>query len=669
VALAVLAVFSAAGAQRGAFSETTSVVAVEVPVTVTVDGKPVTGLTAASFELYDGRSKQEIRDFALVDRRAAATTLPAAARRHFLILLDLAFTKPESVLAARQAARELVVRLHPTDLAAVATYTSIQGVTLLIGYTSDRDQLDLALSTLGVPDLVEARPDPLGLVLGRRRGGIRGIEQRVLDELRKVHAAERTLQSDPIGAFTGHFENLARLLAKVDGDKLIVFLSEGIPSAALAGENDFLPFRRLVNLRADRIGDADAMFGHTQEQDRLEDAIAAFRQAGCTIHTVDVSDLRTDVEIDDESAPRGTGEHSLVALAKDTGGRFFRSSLNLADAMKATLEATGVAYLLTYEPRDLDLDGSFHRLRVKLVNAPRGARVAHRAGFFAPGGEEPASAVERRLATAGILFGDEADTGLGLHVLTAAIPVRAGRAYVPVLLEIDGRLLLAGAPASRETLDLEIYGYATRPTGEIADFFVHALGRRLAEIRADLLAGGLRYWGHFDLPPGRYTARVMVRDRQSGSHALAHRAISVPAPESSEGVLLPPLFPESPERWVLARENDERRRHDVPYPFLAGGRPFIPAARPVVPSKGLTPFLLRSFNLAGGFTGEVTSPAGNPVPKVKLKWTSPEAAGDGHLVVAWLETRGLKPGEYTLTGRATGAAGEPHAASIRFVVE
>jgi hypothetical protein len=153
VALAVLAVFSAAGAQRGAFSETTSVVAVEVPVTVTVDGKPVTGLTAASFELYDGRSKQEIRDFALVDRRAAATTLPAAARRHFLILLDLAFTKPESVLAARQAARELVVRLHPTDLAAVATYTSIQGVTLLIGYTSDRDQLDLALSTLGVPRL------------------------------------------------------------------------------------------------------------------------------------------------------------------------------------------------------------------------------------------------------------------------------------------------------------------------------------------------------------------------------------------------------------------------------------------------------------------------------------------------------------------------------------
>lgn len=670
--LGALAFFlaSAAGPQRGAFTETTSVVAVEVPVTVTRDGAPVDGLEAASFEIYDGRKKQEIRGFAAVDRREidGPALLPAAARRHFLIVLDLAFTKPESVMVARQAARELVAGLHPTDLAALAIYTSTQGMTLLLGYTSDRHQLDLALQTLGLSDLVEHRPDPLGLVMGRRRNGTEGTEQRVLDELRKIHAMEQSL-TDPIGAFAGHLENLARVLAAVEGDKQMVFFSEGIPSTALAGESYFLQYRRLVNLQADRIGDADAMFGHTQEQDQLEDAIAAFRRAGCAIHTVDVSDLRTDVEIDDESAPRGTGEHSLVALAKDTGGEFFRSYLNLGEAMKGTLEKTSVTYLLTFQPRGLALDGSFHRLRVRLVDAPRGVRVDHRAGYYAPGGEEPPSSVERRLATAELLLGDEADTGLKLDVLAAAFPVRGGRAYVPVLLEIDGRTLLAGPGAAREALELEIYGYATRSTGEIADFFVHNLGRRLDGIRGELQAGGFKYWGHFDLPAGRYTARVLVRDRQGGTYALACRDVTVPAPESAEGILLPPLFPETSGHWVLAREKDERQRDDVPYPFQAGGRPFIPAARPVVPAKGLTPFLLRGFNLAGDFAGEVTSPDGEPVKKAKLKWTSPEAADGGHLVMAWLETEGLKPGEYTLTGKATGAAGEPHLSSIRFIVE
>lgn len=679
--LGTLAFFVASGAspQRSAFSETTSVVAVEVPVTVTRDGQPVAGLTAGSFEIYDGRKKQEIRDFAVVDLRGIgeqdllAAPLPTAARRHFLIVLDLAFTKPESVMVARQAARELVADLHPTDLAALAIYTSNQGVTLLLGYTSDRYQLDLALSTLGVKDLVEPRPDPLGLVIGRRRGGTEGTEQRVLDELRKVYAMEQTLQTDRIGAFAGHLEDLARLLATVEGDKQMVFFSEGIPSENLAGESYFLQFQRLVNLRADRIGDADAMFGHTQEQGQLEDAIGAFRRAGCTIHTVDVSYLRTeagvDAVIEDEisgSTQRGSGEHSLVALAKDTGGQFFRSYIHLGEAMMAELAKTSVTYLLTFQPRDLELDGAFHRLRVKLPDGPRGAHVTHRAGYYAPGGDGPPSAVERRLATAEILLGDATDTGLGLGVLAVAIPAHVGKAYVPVLLELDGRRLLA---APREALELEIYGYATRPTGEVADFFVHNLGRRLDEIRAGLQEGGLKYWGHFDLPAGRYTVRVLVRDRLGGSYALARRTITVPAPESAEGILLPPLFPESPGHWVLARENDERRRHDVPYPFLAGGRPFIPAARPVVPAEGLTPFLLRSFNLAGDFTGEVTSAAGDPVKKATLKWTSPETADGGHLVMAWLETRGLKPGEYTLTGRATGAAGEPHESSIRFIVQ
>src|SRR5262249_43050870 len=117
-----------AGAER--FSgETTNVVAVEVPVEVIKDGEPVRGLTANDFEISEGRKKLKITGFDVVDLATAkpgqaAAPLATAARRHFLLLFDLSFSEPKSILKARQAAKALVENsLHPTDLVAVATYS------------------------------------------------------------------------------------------------------------------------------------------------------------------------------------------------------------------------------------------------------------------------------------------------------------------------------------------------------------------------------------------------------------------------------------------------------------------------------------------------------------------------------------------------------------------
>src|SRR6185295_8004355 len=107
-----------------AFSETTSTVVVEVPVQVVRDGEPVRGLTQADFEVYDGRRKQSITGFEVIDlvqpagqqAQPAAPSLSPAARRHFLLLLDLAFSDPKSVVAARRAAAGIVDKLHPADL-------------------------------------------------------------------------------------------------------------------------------------------------------------------------------------------------------------------------------------------------------------------------------------------------------------------------------------------------------------------------------------------------------------------------------------------------------------------------------------------------------------------------------------------------------------------------
>src|SRR5687767_8799350 len=117
--LAALAVFAGpAGAQT--FSEATDVVVVEVPVQVIgSDGKPVRGLTADHFEVYEGRKKQSLVGFEALDLASRpaegpggkTAPPPVAARRHFLMMFDFTFSTPTGLTRAREAAQTFVEQL------------------------------------------------------------------------------------------------------------------------------------------------------------------------------------------------------------------------------------------------------------------------------------------------------------------------------------------------------------------------------------------------------------------------------------------------------------------------------------------------------------------------------------------------------------------------------
>ena len=112
----------------GAFHETAAVHVVEIPVNVIgKDGKPVAGLTAADFDLYDDGKKQTITGMDVIDLSRAVTPSPGAAVatpvegaaiRHWLIIFDLSYTSLSGLLRARDGAREFVTKaMRPTDLA------------------------------------------------------------------------------------------------------------------------------------------------------------------------------------------------------------------------------------------------------------------------------------------------------------------------------------------------------------------------------------------------------------------------------------------------------------------------------------------------------------------------------------------------------------------------
>jgi Ca-activated chloride channel family protein len=90
------------------------------------------------------------------------------------------------------------------------------------------------------------------------------------------------------------------------------------------------------------------------------------------------------------SAGRDTGgEHALIQLSEDTGGRYFYASSmsQLDQAFQQISEELRTEYLLAYYPQAHRTDSDFHRIEVKVLNTPQNSplKVRHRTGYFVSG--------------------------------------------------------------------------------------------------------------------------------------------------------------------------------------------------------------------------------------------------------------------------------------------
>jgi VWFA-related protein len=624
------AVVPEAWAQDKGFAETTEVIAVEVPVQVLRDGEPVRGLTAADFEIYEGRKKMAITGFEVVDLEAPGTAarasaVPAAARRHFLLLFDFSFSDPPSVARGREAARDLVLGLHSADLVAVATYHASAGPKLVLGFTSDRRQVDTALESLS-DQAEEEGNDPLRLVL-RRSGRVGpGRQAASPDSAMDTEAREYAPGSyDPVvdvashlkdsldksdlesqkravTALTRSFADLAKVMGGVQGRKHVVYLSEGYDSRLLQGTSDTVQQDEMAAAAASgefwSVSSEDR-YGSTKAMNDVERMLEEFRRADCVIQAVDVGGLRADAELGNR---RVGGKDSLLQMARGTGGELYENLNDLSSAMDRVLKKTSVTYVLAFQPEKLKLDGAYHKLRVELKDA-KGTRVVHRPGFYAPRPFAERNPFERLLeASSRVMSGEEAGP-LGVSVLAAPFRLPGSdSAYVPVVIEVDGPSLMEGSTSSNRpgTLPAEIYVYAFDAAGAIPDYLTQTLGLDLAKVEPVLRQSGLKFFGHLDLPPGSYSLRVLVRNGATGTYGLRVASLEVPDAAQALPVLLPPFFPEAPGRWLMAREAVPAGEKPAPYPFMQRDQPYIPASKPVLPLGEPAAVSLVGYNLGGG---------------------------------------------------------------------
>jgi hypothetical protein len=545
---------------------------------------------------------------------------------------------------------------------AIAFYDTRRGVTLALQFTPDHAQAERVLDAFEVLLGRQERPaagggagaaasrreaDPLGLTVGDFDAALVEVGQASgyqTSDFAEALAATGGVTSGPGGRYADNIlyhssvfmeqayqeqrsaqaayladnlKALAQALRSIEGSKHLVLFSQGFDGRLLGTEPG-----------DSWVGSGGGSWLLTAVSEMIEE----LRRAGWVIHGAHVSGAEGMLY---------TFSDGLFFLADGTGGILVENANDLAVGLEDVLERTSVTYVLTFQTESVPEDGAFHPIRVELADPPRGARLAHRAGYHAPrppGEREPFEL--RAEAAARLLAGDEVG-GLPASVRATALSYSGGVARVPVLVEIAG-----GGPVGTT----ELYLYAFDEDGAVADFLARTVtldAGSPAEEATGGAARGVKLAGELELPPGRYEIRVLVRGAGADQEALRSTTVEVPDLGGEPG-LLPPLFVQGEgERWTVATLGGEA------YPFVVEGRRIVPAAVPVL-APGQTARLL----LPGvGLTGEgvrletrILTAAGEPVASGSLRILGqrPPEAGQPDLLVAVLDPEVLDPGAYRL---------------------
>ena len=703
----LLLVCSSTASPQSAVQERASAVVIEIPVTVLgKDGRPLAGLEAKDFELYDDGKKQAINAVDVIDLSkppepsaagGARAEIPASARRLWLIVFDMSYTSGAGLLRARDGARDFVTASMPqSDLAAVGTLSVDTGWKLLVNFTRDRTQLAAAIDTLGLPGMAVRSADPLGFAYaapggtgsstgtqsgkGPQKGPESEEAQRDIQNLQRQSSDEQG--RGRVTKLMNSMAAMGRVLDAVRGRKHVLFFSEGFETRLLAGRasgrnavlehgTDTATLDAGTNQGAGEAAikgeiwkvDSDARFGSSSLRDQFSSSLGAFPRSDAVVDTIDIGGVRAG---GDAAGPGpGSGTDALSTMASETGGDFVRNANSLGSELKNVSERTGLVYLLVYQPRNLSKPGSFHELRVEVK--ARTSKVASRSGYYEPRPYASLSALERVLASGDLVTGGARGDSVPGRMVAAPFASPDGVAQVPVVLELPGAALFAGDKGDKAAV--QIYAYATNASGTLADYVVSEMTLELSKVRAGLESGGLKFYGTLYVPPGDYGIHVLVREPATGRSGVFAAHVSVPEIPGGAATVLPPFFPEPAGQWLMVRANP---RADAPeraadYPFAVGGEPFIPAALPVVAPGAQMQVAVFTYNVSAkvatlAVKGEVVAADGQvrAAPLTIVKVSDVERGGGRKLMLSW-KPEGLAPGRYVLKVAVSGA-GESSAA-------
>ena len=516
-------------------------------------GKIVSNLKKEDFQLYDNRKLQTISSFSVESpetRTASAVASSSEAgssssadvvggkavvlpQRFVSMVFDDVHLSMADAVFVRDSATRFFGALAASDRVSLNT-TSGQ---LTQEFTDDHDKLAKAL--LGIvphsltshgfhdcpdvsyyqADLIVNRSDQQALAVATEEadqcafnGDTRALP--AAQSLARVAAGRTVAQGDSETQYAyRHLEEVVRRLASMPGQRVLVLVSPGFLTTTLQSEaSEMVDRATRANIVINTI-DARGLYAPDVMGDIADPPKDTIRTAG----------YKTSYRVAAQSAQ----EDVLAQLADGTGGKFFHNRNDVDEAMREAGAAPSFSYLLGFSPQNLKIDGRFHTLKVALTSKEKfGIQARH--GYFAPKTlTDPAEATKLEMQEA--LFSQEEIRDLPVELQTQFFKKDDAQARLAVLTRFDVKGIHFRKLLGRNNDQLTIVTGIFDENGNFVTGLSKVVEMNLLDATYTRLSrSGFTVKTSFDVKPGTYLVRLVVRDAVGAQMAARNGAVVIP---------------------------------------------------------------------------------------------------------------------------------------------
>ncbi|MFC5862334.1 VWA domain-containing protein [Acidicapsa dinghuensis] len=314
-----------------------------------------------------------------------------------------------------------------------------------------------------------------------------------------------------------------------------------------------------------------------ENQASLRAAINAAVRANLSIYSLDTRGLQAVSALGDASTGslRGSGgfngvsmqnnmnanfdsQETLTTLSADTGGKAFLDNNDFSPAFAQVQRDSAEYYVVGFHSNNPARDGKFRKLTIK-VNRP-GVKLEYRPGYYAPADFKHSGKEDRERELEDELASDLPATDVALYMDAYYFRLNENRFYVPVSLLVPGSQIpfVKGGDKDKATLDVigEVLDEAKRPIGHVRDTVKLAVNQQLEARQKNI-----QYSTSFNLPPGKYHLKFVVRENQDGHMGSFEADIVLPdmrkSPMKMSSILLASQRVPSKASNPLVREGEQ----------------------------------------------------------------------------------------------------------------
>jgi len=420
-------------------------------------------------------------------------------RRLIVLFYDLGSMQPDEVARAVQSGRDYVEkRISPADIIAIASLTT--SLTIDQDFTADRQELLTALNRLSPAEGsetvtstdAETAPDTgNAFVPDDTEFNIFNTDRR-LDALRSI----------------------ADVLAGIEQKKSVVYFSGGVTQSGMDNQAALRTLvdravRANVSIYAADTRGLQAMPAGGEARQASVRGTGAFSGRGMASQRESFS----------------AAQDTLTTIAEDTGGKAFFDANEFSEVFSKVVEDTTSYYLLGYSSANPARDGRFRRIRVTLKQA--GLKLEFRSGYYAPRDFAHSGRDDRQQQMQEQLLSDLPITDLPVHGSAGYFRLKDNHYFVPVWFIVPGSQVQFSRASDKEKATLDVLGVIRdsqrRPVAWIQDTVKLSVAAT-EEVRRR----NVQYGTSFELPPGQYQLKVIIRENQLGTFGSFDSTLVVP---------------------------------------------------------------------------------------------------------------------------------------------